>query len=396
MSKKISHRIVAFIPVRGGSKSIPLKNIKTLAGRPLLHYVLLAADACSEITDIVVSTDHPDIISSAQDFGSRKLHIHHRSAENARDTSSTESVMLEYLKLAGLQPDDSFILIQATNPFVASDDFSKALKQMKKEKSHSLLSVARTKRFFWTESAKPLNYDFKKRPRRQDFKGMLMENGSFYISSVGAIVKSKNRLSGKISLYEMPEESGFEIDEPSDWTIVEGLLKNRQSSGSKKIIKRDFSNVKLFLSDVDGVMTDAGMYYSEKGDELKKFNTLDGMGLQLLMKAGIKTGIVTGENTQLVNWRRQKLGLDILHQGVKDKITVVREICKELKINLDQVAFIGDDINDFEVLSAVGFPACPASAVEKIKAIPGIMQMSKVGGAGVVREYCEIILGSLK
>lgn len=389
---KAPSRVIAFIPVRGGSKSIPLKNIKNLAGKPLLYHSLAAAEACPEITDIVVSTDHPEIVKVAQNFGSKKLHIHHRSVTNAKDTSSTESVMLEYLSVAGLLPTDLFILIQATNPFPVALDFSKAIQQMKKKKADSLLSVVRSKRFFWSEAGKPLNYDFKKRPRRQDFDGMMMENGAFYISSVGAIVKSKNRLSGKISLYEMPEESGFEIDEPNDWMIVEGLLKNRSSNPVKKSTQKDFSKIKLFLTDVDGVLTDAGMYYSEKGDELKKFNTLDGMGLQMLMKTGVKTGIVTGENTQLVQWRKQKLGLDILHQGIKDKLTVVKGICQELGISLDEVAFIGDDVNDFEILSAVGFPACPASAVDKIKSIPGILQMSKAGGAGVVREYCDLIL----
>ena len=265
---------------------------------------------------------------------------------------------------------------------------------MKKEKSTTLLSVVRSKRFFWAENGKPINYDFKKRPRRQDFDGMMMENGAFYISSVGSVLKSQNRLSGKISLYEMPEESGFEIDEPSDWEIVGGLLANRGASVStgKKLLRKDFSQIKLFLTDVDGVLTDAGMYYSENGDETKKFNTLDGMGLQLLMKTGVKTGIVTGENTKLVAWRAQKLGLDMLHQGAKDKLTLVKEICREMKITMDQVSFIGDDVNDFEVLSAVGFPACPASAVNKIKGIPGILKLSKTGGAGVVREYIDLIL----
>lgn len=383
-------RVIAFIPVRGGSKSIPLKNIKDLAGKPLLHYSLSALDQCSDVDDIIVSTDHGEILKCALDFQSSKVRIHHRSAVNAKDQSSTESVMLEYLENSHHENSDLFVLVQATNPFTESKDFTDALKKLKKEKAQSLLSVVRSKRFFWSDSGQPFNYDFKKRPRRQDFPGMMMENGAFYISSVGAILKSKNRLSGKISVFEMKEESGFEIDEPSDWPIVEGLIKQLNSTVLSRNL--DFSKVKLFLTDVDGVLTDAGMYYSEKGDELKKFNTLDGMGLQLLMKAGLKTGIVTGENTQLVSWRRQKLGLDFLFQGAKDKLTIVKNLCLEQKINLSEVAFIGDDINDHEILSHVGFPACPNSAVQQIKSIPGIRIMSKAGGQGVVREYCDLIL----
>lgn len=381
-------KTIAFIPVRGGSKSIPLKNIKNLAGKPLLHWSLGAAADCPGVDQVVVATDSDEIAKAAQALGNSKVTVYRRQAENAQDTSSTEAVMLEYLAATKSSAKDLFILVQATNPFVKSEDFSSALKQMKKEKSASLLSAVRTKRFFWNTNSKPLNYDFKKRPRRQDFDGLWMENGAFYISSVGAILKSKNRLSGKISIYEMPEISGFEIDEPNDWTICESLL--LQNGWTQKT--RDFSKIKILISDIDGVMTDAGMYYSIEGDALKKFNTLDGMGINLIREHGIQVGIITGENTQIVAKRAQKLKIDILHQGINDKMSVMKELLKSLKLGMENVAYIGDDINDFEVLSAVGFPACPSTAVEKIKNIPGIMQMSKKGGDGVVREFIELIL----
>lgn len=380
-------KTIAFIPVRGGSKSIPLKNIKNLAGEPLLTWSLRAACESKNITEVVIATDHEEIANCAKSLNHPKITIYSRQSENAQDTSSTESVMLEYLATRKLSPKDRLVLIQATNPFIKADDLDQGIEKLKKEKSDSLLSVVLTKRFFWNAKAKPLNYDFKKRPRRQDFEGMMMENGAFYITSVGGLLKSKNRLNGKISLYEMPEYSGFEIDEQDDWVICESLMDRH---GYK--VLRDFSKVKLFLTDLDGVLTDAGMYYSENGDELKKFNTLDGMGLQLLKKAGIPVGIVTAENRQLNQRRAEKLGLDILRQGVKDKITVVKEICREHGLDLSEVAYVGDDINDFEVLSSVGFPACPASAVKKIRTISGIFKLSKSGGQGVIREYADHIL----
>jgi YrbI family 3-deoxy-D-manno-octulosonate 8-phosphate phosphatase len=377
---------VAFIPVRGGSKSIPLKNIQFLAGKPLLHWTLEAANGCTEITKIIVATDSPDIERVAKEFQSDKIEIYKRSPKNAQDKSSTESVMLEYLEQANLKSNEQFILVQATNPFTKSADLSKALKQIKREKAQSLLSVVNTKRFFWKNN-KPLNYDFKKRPRRQSFPGMAMENGAFYIQSVAGILKSKNRLSGKIALYEMPEISGFEIDEPEDWTIV-GELLSRQSSSKVSKVPR----IKLFLTDCDGVLTDAGMYYSSQGDAMKKFNTLDGMGLQQLKAAGVEVGIVTGENTEIVAKRAEKLKIDLLKQGAKDKLSIVKELCKERNISLQEVAFIGDDINDFEILSAVGMPACPQNAVTKVKSVPGILKLSKKGGEGAVREFTETVL----
>ena len=155
-------------------------------------------------------------------------------------------------------------------------------------------------------------------------------------------------------------------------------------------------NIRLFLSDVDGVMTDAGMYYTESGDEFKKFNTHDGMGFQLLREAGIATGIVTSENTNMVTRRAEKLKVDFLYQGKRDggKLAAAVEMCEKQGISIKEVAYIGDDINCLNLLSAVGLAACPANAVEKVKAIPGIVQLNKAGGEGAVREFIELILST--
>ena len=156
------------------------------------------------------------------------------------------------------------------------------------------------------------------------------------------------------------------------------------------------TKIKLLLTDVDGVLTDAGMYYSEAGDELKKFNTHDGMGLQLIRDKGIKTGIITSEDTKLVERRFNKLKLDYLYQGKREggKLASVKEICSKEGLKLSEVAYIGDDVNCFELLSNVGLAACPANALDTIKNIPGIIQMKKKGGEGCVREFVEMIMNS--
>jgi YrbI family 3-deoxy-D-manno-octulosonate 8-phosphate phosphatase len=152
--------------------------------------------------------------------------------------------------------------------------------------------------------------------------------------------------------------------------------------------------IKLFLSDVDGVLTDGGMYYSENGEELKKFNTRDGMGFQILREAGIKTGIITSETTKIVERRASKLQIDYVSQGKKNggKLTAALEICEKEGINLSEVAYIGDDINCLELLSKVGYAACPSDAVKAVKNIPGILILSTKGGAGAVREFIEYLI----
>lgn len=216
---------IAFIPVRGGSKSIPLKNIKLLLGKPLVYWTAKAANDAKCIDKVIVATDSEEIKNVVRGFGLDKVEIYNRKEENAQDTSSTESVMLEYIEFAQLNTFDNFFLIQATSPLLKSIHIEQMYEKMKKDGANSALSCVNTKRFFWTKDGKSLNYDYKNRPRRQDFEGLMMENGACYINSVGNILNDKNRLSGKISVYPMPEYTAVEIDEPDDFLLVENLMK---------------------------------------------------------------------------------------------------------------------------------------------------------------------------
>lgn len=149
------------------------------------------------------------------------------------------------------------------------------------------------------------------------------------------------------------------------------------------------NNIKLFGCDVDGTLTDAGMYYTENGDELKKFNTRDGMGMKLLRESGIITLIITSENTKIVENRAKKLKVDYLYQGVQNKLEIIEELLKKLNIDKSEFAYIGDDINDKEILEFAGLKACPNDAMEIIKNIDNILIMSKKGGEGTVREFID-------
>lgn len=381
-------RVIAFIPVRGGSKSIPLKNIKPLCSKPLVCWNIEALEECDLVDQVVIATDSDEIWNTVASKKYKKTVLYRRSAENASDTASTESVMLEYINYAELDPNTVFILVQATSPLTQTKHFQNALQIYSKGEYDSVLTCVRCYRYFWNEDGSSMNYDYTNRPRRQDFKGMLMENGAFYISKVGSIIKSGNRLSGKIGIYEMPDYTATEIDEPDDWSIIEELMRRHAISEKPK------TQIKLFLSDVDGTLTDGGMYYSENGDELKKFNTRDGMGFQLLREAGIKTGIVTSEDTKIVSDRAKKLKIDYLIQGEKGggKLQAVKKLCNEIGITLKEVAYIGDDINCMELLENVGYAACPADACDKVKKIFGVQVTKKIGGEGCVREFIDSIL----
>ncbi len=392
----MSATYVAFIPVRAGSKSIPLKNIKEMAGKPLVLWTLEAAEGCSAIERVVVSTDSQEIERVVMAAGLSKVEIHHRSEESATDTASTESVMLEYAR----DHDDfgNMVLIQATSPLLSADDLERGVATFESGDYDSLLSVVRQKRFIWAEQdgfGVPQNYDFSARPRRQEFDGFLVENGAFYITPRKLLLESGSRLVGRIGLAEMSEESYFEIDEPSDWVIVEHLLERRVAGPAVSADVRDLSRIKALFTDCDGVMTDGGMYYSENGDELKKFITRDGVGFALLREHGIVGGIITSENVDLVRRRAVKLQLEEVHLGVKDKLALVKELCDKYGISLEEVAYIGDDVMDIPVIEAVGFGCSPADGIDYVKATARHVTTAK-GGEGVVREVAELILAAVR
>lgn len=218
-------RVIAMIPARGGSVSIPKKNIKPLAGRPLIDWVIKPAIASGIFTEIYVSTDDAQIAKIAEECGAK---AHFRAPETATSTASTESAIIDFIDK---HPDyDILCLIQATSPFIAPEDFINGLKLLNDHKADSLVTAVRAHRFMWsvdpkTQEAKAKNYEPLKRPRRQDWDGELIENGAFYLTRKAVLQKHGCRLGGKMVLLEMEEHTYTELDSLIDWEIVEGMSK---------------------------------------------------------------------------------------------------------------------------------------------------------------------------
>lgn len=387
---------VAFIPVRGGSKSIPLKNIRPMCGKPLVYWTVKAACDCKQIDKVYVATDSEKIKEAVESFQMDKVEVIGRSAESASDTASTESAMLEF---AADREFDNIVLIQATSPMLQGTDLEKGFALFEEEETDSVLSVVRQKRFHWAADengfVKPTNYDVYNRPRRQEFDGYLVENGAFYITSRKDLLASKNRVSGRMKAVEMNEDTFFEIDELSDWVIIEALMKKNgivsaEEKGQEGIgaLKKKAADIKVFLTDSDGCLTDGGMYYTENGDEMKKFNTKDGMGFRILREKGIVTGIITGEDVDMVRRRGAKLKMDEIHCGIDNKMAVVKEICRKYQCGLENVAFVGDDINDVEVLKSAGLGFSVANATDAAKEAACYVT-KRNGGDGALREIID-------
>ena len=227
--------IVALIPLRAGSVSIPNKNIKALCGKPLFFWVVDAAFKSDNIDEVYISTDSQEIAKIAK-YYFPKVKIIDRPSILATNTASTESVMLHFMAMVNF---DILITIQATSPLITSFDIDSAIVNFLENNFDSMLTAVRCKRFFWSDNSTPLNYDPAIRPLRQDFVGTLMENGAFYLTKRSILSVHSCRLGGKIGIHEMSELSSIEIDEPDDWDRVEEIFQSQLSINNSVILKSE-------------------------------------------------------------------------------------------------------------------------------------------------------------
>lgn len=376
---------VAIIPIRKGSKGIPGKNKKKMLGRPLFSWVLGEA-IFSDLDEVYIFTDDEEILAFiAKEYAwSPKVKGLLRNEENANDTASTESAMLEFANKINFD-FDMLCLLQATSPMTTTANINQAIANMYVENTNSVLSVVKTHRFTWNENGTPQNYDVFNRPRRQDFKGLLMENGAIYITTKEAFLTSKNRVSGKIGLVEMPEETLHEIDSLSDWTILENLLASRQKTQKKQ------EQIKYLVLDVDGVFTDGCVYYDAEGELMKKFDMRDGMGLEILRQNSVEVVVITSENSDLVAKRMQKLQIKHTFLGVKDKYSFLQNFINEQKTTWANLAYVGDDVNDLANLCTVGWSFAPNNATSIVKQHVDVI-LNHNSADGAIREVCEWLM----
>jgi len=231
MQSNTDTQVVAVIPARGGSKGIPGKNIRLLAGKPLLAWTVEAAVAANSIDSVYVSTDDPAIAKVAEACGAEVIF---RPADISGDESPSEAALLHalgYLDKKGIVVD-KMVFLQATSPLRTSADIDSAMALFQDQNADSLLSVAPSHCFLWEETennAQPVNYDYCHRPRRQDMTPQYKENGAIYIFKPSILREYNSRLGGRIILYKMPEESSLDIDSYSDFERAGAYLRGRKN-----------------------------------------------------------------------------------------------------------------------------------------------------------------------
>lgn len=391
---------VAFIPIVGENEEVILRSIKEINGHPFVYWTILEACKCDYIDRVYVATDNDAVRRTIESFCRIQSQLFVKAkVTDVVSVSSTgcseEEALLEFAKYNDF---DKVVLIKALSPLLESADLNKGFEAYRKG-ADSVFSVIKFDMPAWSMNEGknvPVNAD-----------EIYVENGAFYITTESALKESKSKISGNVKTVLMSFETAYNLEDDSAWNVVEAIMRKRDSvkrlndmMDSNKLtitqLNSDSGEVKeckykMFLTDCDGCLTDGGMYYSEKGDELKKFNTKDGMGFGILREAGIITGVITGEDVELNRRRCEKLKLDILAPGCADKVACIKGLCEKYNIDLSEVVYIGDDINDRRVIEMVGFGCCPNNAHEKVKRVADYVAVAK-GGEGVIREVVDKIM----
>jgi YrbI family 3-deoxy-D-manno-octulosonate 8-phosphate phosphatase len=378
--------VVAIIPARGGSKGIPGKNLRRVGGIPLVGRAVAAARGAAKIDRVVVSTDDAEIAAVAREWGAE---IVDRPVELAGDTASSESALLHALDTLRARGVETGILVflQATSPFIDPADLDDAVGRVAAGSEDVVFSAVESWGFLWrhgSDGMTGINHDPAARPRRQDRAPEYLETGAFYVLDAAGFRVARHRFFGTTGVALVEERHALEID-----TAEQLRLANAIAPLVSPVAALD---VDALVTDFDGVHTDDSVLVGQDGSEYVTVNRGDGMGVAQLRAAGVPILILSTETNAVVGARATKLGVEV-RQGVADKAAVLRAWTMARSLDLDRVAYLGNDVNDLACLDLVGWPLAVPEAHPRVLAAARLV-LGSPGGRGAVREAAERILAA--
>ncbi|MDM4763366.1 acylneuraminate cytidylyltransferase [Galbitalea sp. SE-J8] len=381
MAPRPAPGVVAVVPARGGSKGVPGKNLRRVAGVPLVVRAVRAARAAGLVDDVVVSTDDAAIAEAARAAGAIVVD---RPAELSGDTASSEAALLHAL---GALPGEYGILafLQATSPFIDPADLDAAIARVRDDAADSVLAAAPAHEFLWRESpdgAVGTNHDHARRLRRQDAEPQFRETGAFYVVRTDLFRAHEHRFVGRVALQVVPELTAIEIDTPDDLAVARAI--------APLVSVETAIDVDAVITDFDGVHTDDRVTIDEHGREAVAAHRGDGLGIAALRGEGIPLLIVSAERNPVVSARAAKLRIDV-RRSVDDKRAVVEAWIADAGLDPERVAYVGNDVNDLAAMRAVGWPIAVADAHPAVLAAARVV-LEHSGGHGAVREVAERVL----
>uniref|UniRef100_A0A4W4GLG8 N-acylneuraminate cytidylyltransferase n=1 Tax=Electrophorus electricus TaxID=8005 RepID=A0A4W4GLG8_ELEEL len=383
-NNKHTPRVAALILARGGSKGIPLKNIKILAGVPLIGWVVRAALNSELLDSVWVSTDHDEIERVANLWGAQVIR---RSPEVSRDSSSSLETIQEFLRL---RPEVDIVChIQATSPCLHPYHINEALKMITDKGYDYVFSVVRRHQFRWSEVNKgkngkntiPLNINLAKRPRRQDWAGELFENGSFYFYK-REILENGLQQCGRIAYYEMLPEHSVDIDVDIDWPVAEERVLRFGYFGQNKP-----AHFRLLLCSVSGCLTDGQMYTSASGEELVSTNTRDLTAIGMLQREKTEVYVCVYRWVGFL-----EAGVFVIDLKSRELLQAEVEcLLKDRGLQWEDVAYFGTDTQDLDCLLKAGLSGVPPDAPVAAM-IAAKYTCHSPSGRGALREFAQHIL----
>lgn len=382
-------KFLSIIPARGGSKGIKLKNVQEVGGLPLVARTVEASLKSVVGASTFVATDSQEIADVAKAAGAQ---IIWRTAEISSDTASSESVLLFALEKLEEKPE-YIVFLQCTSPFVSHDHINFILNKIEKSDYDSMFATVSNHRFLWKTDDKGIaygvNHDGKLRKRRQELEPEFLETGAIYVMKTDTFLAEKTRFCGKVGVCNFDDEIlPYEIDSQADLLIARGIAATLSSEkySTKEIIK----DVKILISDFDGVFTDDKVYVDQYGNETVRCDRSDGLGIEMLRKKNIPVIVISKERNPVVSARCNKLKIEC-HQGIDDKVAVIHKIIADRGLSFQNVCYIGNDVNDVPCLSIAGLPVTPNDAKQQAKEKAKLI-LKAAGGNGAIRELCDILM----
>jgi YrbI family 3-deoxy-D-manno-octulosonate 8-phosphate phosphatase len=381
--------VCAIIPARGGSKGVPRKNLRTIAGQPLVARAVQTLLASSTVGSVFVSTDDAEIAAVARRAGARVID---RPQGIAGDEASSESALehaLDLLASHGVVPDVT-VFVQATSPFVRASDIDRAVALVRSDECDVAFSAVASDVHLWREGPGGLegvNHRPAVRQRRQDRAPEHAETGGFYVMRTSGFREHRHRFFGRLRLVEVDPAEALEIDTEHDLVLAELVHARRETIPGATPSPLP---ARAVVTDFDGVHTADRVVVDQHGVESVEVNRSDGMGVAQLRRAGVPFLILSSETNAVVQARAAKLGVEAV-TGCKDKLSALAEWALRVDVDLADIAYLGNDVNDVACLRAVGWPVVVGDAHHDARAASHIV-LRRHGGDGAVRELADRVL----
>lgn len=401
--------VVAVIPARGGSKGVPGKNLRPVGGVPLISRAVFSARATPGIDLVAVSTDDPRIAAAASAAGAR---IVDRPPGLAGDTATSESALLHALDVLEREGHDVEVIafLQATSPFIDPVALDRAVERVRAGEVDVAFSATETYIFLWRDADGPVgaegvNHDPAIRPRRQDREPHYAETGAFYVMRAAGFRAAGHRFFGRVGVAPVDARGALEVDTLEELELAAAIaplvdgsdiglaIADAVAAGhvDPEVAARARAiDADAVVTDFDGVHTDDRVIVSDDGNEYVIANRADGMGVRMLREAGVPMLILSTEVHSVVAARARKLQVDVIH-GSDDKAAALEYWADEHGVDLERVAYLGNDVNDLGCLRIVGWPISVADAVPEVRAAARVV-LASPGGRGAVRELADRIL----